>query len=80
MEFFENTRKNIVRACCFPGFNLRSCLDTPETDIVMFCIDGELSFLGSKAYIRRLGSFFFCGGVKILNFIIFLGFQKNDYF
>ena len=31
----------------FPGFNLRSCLDTPETDIVMFCIDGELSFLGS---------------------------------
>ena len=26
----------------FPGFNLRSCLDTQETDIVMFCIDGEL--------------------------------------
>ena len=24
----------------FPGFNLRSCLDTPETDIVMICIDG----------------------------------------
>ena len=31
----------------FPVFNLRSCLDTSETDIVMFCIDGELSFLGS---------------------------------
>ena len=31
----------------FPGFNLRSCLDTQETDIVMFCIDRELSFLGS---------------------------------
>ena len=31
----------------FLGFNLRSCLVSPETDIVMFCIDGELSFLGS---------------------------------
>ena len=29
------------------------------------------------SYIRRLGSFF---GVKILNFNIFLGFQKNKYF
>ena len=27
----------------FPGFNLKSCLDTPETDIVMFCMEGELS-------------------------------------
>ena len=36
----------------FPGFNLRSCLDTPETDIVMFCIDGELSFLGSTSSTR----------------------------
>ena len=31
----------------FPGFNLRSCLDTPEIDIVLFCIDGGFSFLGS---------------------------------
>ena len=27
----------------FPGLNLRSCLDTPESDIVMSCMDGELS-------------------------------------
>ena len=33
----------------FPGFNLGSCLDTPETDVVMFCIDGKLSFLGSTS-------------------------------
>ena len=36
----------------FPGFNLRSCLDTQKTDIVMFCIDGELSFLGSTGSAR----------------------------
>ena len=30
------------------------------------------------SYIRRLG--FFCGGFKILNFNIFGGFQKNEYF
>ena len=36
-----------ILSAAFPGFNLRSCLDTPETDIVMFCIDGELSFLES---------------------------------
>ena len=30
------------------------------------------------SYISRLGSFFF--GFKILNFNIFLGFQKNEYF
>ena len=29
------------------------------------------------SYIRRLGPFF---GVKFLNFNIFLGFQKNEYF
>ena len=29
-------------------------------------------------YIRRLGSFF--GGFKILDFNIFEGFQKNEYF
>ena len=29
------------------------------------------------SYIRRLGSFF---GFKIMNFIIFWGFQKNEYF
>ena len=29
----------------FPGFNLRSCLDTPETDIVMFCIDAEVTYI-----------------------------------
>ena len=41
------------------------------------------------SYIRRFGSFFFFfffffflggGGVKILNFKIVLGFQKNKYF
>ena len=36
----------------FPGFNLRSCIDTPETDIVMFCIGGMLSFLGSTSSTR----------------------------
>ena len=36
----------------FPGFKLRSCLDAPETDIVIFCIDGELSFLGSTSSTR----------------------------
>ena len=33
----------------FPEFNIRSCLDTPETDIVMLCIDGELSLLGNTS-------------------------------
>ena len=32
------------------------------------------------SYIRRLESFFCGGGVKILNFNIFWGFQKNEYF
>ena len=32
------------------------------------------------SYILRLGSFFFGGGVKILNFNIFGGFQKYEYF
>ena len=36
----------------FPGFNLRSCLDTPETDIAMFCIGGELSCLVSTSSAR----------------------------
>ena len=31
------------------------------------------------SYIRRLGPFFL-GGVKILNFNILWGFQKNDFF
>ena len=52
MEFFENTMRNIYGPAAFPGFNLRSCLDTPEIDIVMFCIDGELSFLGSTSSTR----------------------------
>ena len=34
---------------------------------------GTLKF----SYIRKLGSFY---GFKILNFIIYLGFQKNEYF
>ena len=38
----------------FPGFNLGSRLDTPETDVVMFCIDGEFSFLGSTSSTRCL--------------------------
>ena len=25
----------------FAGFNLKSCLDTPETDIVMPCMEGS---------------------------------------
>ena len=52
MEFFENARRNIAGPAAFPGFNLRSCLDTPETDIVMFCIDGEFNFLGSTSSTR----------------------------
>ena len=36
----------------FPGFNLRSCLDTPEMDFVMLYIDGEISFLGSTSSTR----------------------------
>ena len=49
MKFLENVRKNIVWAAAFPVLNLRSCLDTPETNIKMLCIDGELSFLGSTS-------------------------------
>ena len=30
----------------FPGFNLRSCLDMPETDIVMFALVESLVSLG----------------------------------
>ena len=36
----------------FPRFNLIFCLDTPETDVRIFCIDGELSFLGSTSSTR----------------------------
>ena len=46
------TRRNIVWACCFPWVYLKDCLDSPETDIVMFFIDGELSFLGSTSSTR----------------------------
>ena len=34
------------------GFNLKSCLDTPETDIIMSCMEGELCFLGSMSSTR----------------------------
>ena len=52
MKFFKNVMRNIVWACCFPWVNLRICLDTPEMDIVMLCIDGEISFLGGTSSTR----------------------------
>ena len=48
------------------------CVALPRSAVVL-SQGGTLIF----SYIRRLGPFF---GVKILNFNIFGGFQKNKYF
>ena len=33
MKLLENARRNNPEPAAFPGFNLRSCLDMPETNI-----------------------------------------------